>query len=323
MTQHNRHTFHWPKWFPYPSSWLRTLALLLWIAVVLRITGFWSLVLGGTLAVITERLELLLSFLGLGLIVSVLVLSYLHHFLFGKSPPQYPEWLPSPSSLWEGFYAPIVMLVAFVPVLIILVPFLIPNCSYTTPERIEYCLELTGRELANYEYGMAQIGAFIWFTSALYLYQAEYLIRQRVALKSNVVSKLTKKLLLILLIPLVALGIYSFSKLLEFKETVPAPIAAQLPSVTQPPIASASPTTAPQLDSFTNAVNKAMNAATTTQSATFQDDWLLVVSQWQEAIALMKAVPSSHSKYTVAQQKVIEYQRNLNYAQNNAAAASQ
>lgn len=136
MTQHKRHKFHWPTWFPYPSSWLRTLALLLWIAVVLRITGFWSLVLGGALAVTTERLELLLSFLGLGLIVSVLVLSYLHHFLFGKSPPQYPEWLPSPRSLWEGFYAPIVMLIALVPVLIILVPFFIPNRSYTTAERI-------------------------------------------------------------------------------------------------------------------------------------------------------------------------------------------
>ncbi|HEY9727815.1 MAG TPA: hypothetical protein V6D50_15305 [Chroococcales cyanobacterium] len=49
-------------------------------------------------------------------------------------------------------------------------------------------------------------------------------------------------------------------------------------------------------------------------------DWLLVVSQWQEAVALMKAVPASHSKYTVAQQKIMEYQRNLDYAQNNAAA---
>jgi hypothetical protein len=294
--------------------------LLLWIAVVLRITGFWSLVLGGALAAITERLELLLSFLGLGLIVSVLVLSYLHHFLFGKSPPQYPQWLPSPRSLWEGFYAPIVMLVAFVPVLIILIPFFLPDCSYTTAAQVEYCFELTARELANYEYRMAQIGAFIWFTSALYLYQADYLIQQRLTLKSNVSPKLTKKLLFIFLIPLVAVGVYSFSKLLELKETIPAPIAAQAPSVTQTPIASALPAAAPQLDSFKEAVNKAISAATITQSAKSQDDWLLVVSQWQEAVALMKAVPASHSKYTVAQQKIMEYQRNLDYAQNNAAA---
>lgn len=166
---------------------------------------------------------------------------------------------------------------------------------------------------------MAQIGAFIWFTSALYLYQADYLIRQRVALKPNLAPRLTKKLLLLFLIPLVAVGVYSVSNLLEFKQTIPAPIAAQAPSVTQTPIASASPVAAPQLDSFQEAVNKAMSAARITQSATSQDEWLLVVSQWQEAIALMKAVLASHSKYTVAQQKVMEYQRNLNYAQKNAA----
>ncbi|HEY9601179.1 MAG TPA: hypothetical protein V6C85_06180, partial [Allocoleopsis sp.] len=213
--------------------------------------------------------------------------------------------------------------VAFVPVVIILVPFFLPNCSYTIAEQLEYCVELTRRELANYEYRMAQIGALIWLISALYLYQADYLIRQRVALKSKLAPKFTKKLLVILLIPLVAVGIYSFSTLLEFRETILTPIATQSPSVTQTPIASASPAASPQLDSFTKAVNTAMNAATITQSATSQNDWLLVVSQWQEAIALMEAVPSSHSKYTVAQQKVIEYQRNLDYAQKNAAAASQ
>jgi hypothetical protein len=90
--------------------------------------------------------------------------------------------------------------------------------------------------------------------------------------------------------------------------------------VTQTPIASALPAAAPQLDSFKEAVNKAMSAATITQSANSQDDWLLVVSQRQEAIAQMKAVPASHSKYTVAQQKIMEYQRNLDYAQKNAAA---
>ena len=62
-----------------------------------------------------------------------------------------------------------------------------------------------------------------------------------------------------------------------------------------------------------------MSAATLTQSATLKDDWKLVASEWQEAIALMKAVPPSHPQHIVAQQKAIEYQRNLDYAQNNAA----
>lgn len=176
----------WPAWFPYPSSWLRTLALVLWIAVILRIAGFWSLALGGILAIITARPELLLSFLGLGLLVSILTFSYLHHFLFSKSLPRYPRWLPSPRSLWEGLYAPIVMLLAFVGALFILVPFLIPNCNYGTSEPIGYCFELTGRELVKYEYRMAEIGAGIWLISTLYLYQAEYLIRRRLIPKLNV-----------------------------------------------------------------------------------------------------------------------------------------
>jgi hypothetical protein len=327
----------WPAWFPYPSSWLRTFALVLWIAVILRIAGFWSLALGGVLAVITDHIELLLSFVGLGLLVSVLAFSYPHHFLFGKSVPRYPRWLPSPRSLWEGFYAPIVMLLAFVAVLLILIPFLIPNCNYETSEQISYCLELTGRELANYEYRMAQIAGVIWFVSAVYLYQAEYLTRQRLIPKLNAAlrnsqflrhasgqkpQKLAKKLLTILLIPLVAVGIYLFSRLPELKETIPVPIASQSPSVTPTPITStSSATSSPQHDFFGEAVNKAMSAATITQSATSKDDWNLVASQWQEAIALMKAVPESSPNYALAQKKVVEYQPNLDYALSAASRA--
>jgi hypothetical protein len=326
----------WPAWFPYPSSWLRTFALLLWMAVILRIAGFWSLALGGVLAVITNHIELLLSFVGLGLLVSVLAFSYPHHFLFGKSVPRYPRWLPSPRSLWEGFYAPIVMLLAFVAVLLILIPFLIPNCNYGTSEQIGYCLELTGRELANYQYNMAQIASVIWFVSAVYLYQAEYLTRQRLIPKLNAAlrnsqflsnasrwksQKLTKKLLIILLVPLVAVGIYLFSRLPELKETIPVPVASQSPSVTPTPITSpSSATSLPQRDFFGEAVNKAMSAATTTQSAKSKDEWNLVASEWQEAIALMKAVPPCHPQHSVAQQKAVDYQRNLDYAQKNAAS---
>lgn len=365
----------WPAWFPYPSSWLRTFALVLWSAVILRIAGFWSLALGGILAIITARLELLLSFLGLGLLVSILTFSYLHHFLFSKSLPRYPRWLPSPRSLWEGLYAPIVMLLAFVAALFILVPFLIPNCNYGTSEPIGYCFDLTGRELVKYEYRMAEIGAGIWLISAVYLYQAEYLIRRRLIPKLNVAlqnpksrkkryqiddtdveidhlrgemgltqmkkgkvkllrtkplpqinqpkpQKLAKKLLIILLVPLIAVGVYLFSKLPELKGTIPAQTASQAPSVKPMPVISASPATAvPDRDTFGEAVNKAMSAATHTQSAKSKDDWNLVASQWQEAIALMKAVPSSHSQYTVAQQKAVEYQRNLDYAQKNSASS--
>lgn len=325
----------WPAWFPYPSSWLRTFALILWIAIILRIAGFWSLALGGLLVLITAHVELLFSSLVLGLLVSVLVFSYFHHFFFGKSLPGYPRLLPSPRSLWEGFYAPIVMLLAFMAVLIILIPFLIPDCRYETVEQIVYCVELTEGELTQYQYRMAQIGGVIWLMSAVYLYQTDYLIRHRLIPQVKVAlqnyqpvknasgqkpQKLAKKLLIILLIPLVAVGVYLFSKLPALRETVPVPVASQAPSATPAPIAATSPTSSPDRDFFAEAVNKAMSASSTTQSAKSKDEWNLVASQWQDAIALMKAVPPSHPQHTTAQQKAVEYQRNLDYAQNNAAA---
>jgi hypothetical protein len=45
-----------------------------------------------------------------------------------------------------------------------------------------------------------------------------------------------------------------------------------------------------------------------------------VALQWQEAINLMKAVPVSDGNYTMAQQKVIEYQKYLEVAQQRAAS---
>ncbi|MBD2513717.1 hypothetical protein H6G93_01585 [Nostoc sp. FACHB-973] len=77
-------------------------------------------------------------------------------------------------------------------------------------------------------------------------------------------------------------------------------------------------------DTFREAVNKAINAANLTQSAKSPDEWKIVVNEWQGAMsttgyayALMKNVPSSSPNYAIAQQKIIEYQKNLSYAQKN------
>lgn len=81
---------------------------------------------------------------------------------------------------------------------------------------------------------------------------------------------------------------------------------------------SESPAVLLQTATFREAVNKAINAAKLTQSAKSPDDWKIVTSEWKAAIALMKSVPSSSPNYIVAQQKIREYQRNLNYAEKNS-----
>lgn len=65
-----------------------------------------------------------------------------------------------------------------------------------------------------------------------------------------------------------------------------------------------------------------MQAATLAQSAQSTSNWDAVAGHWQKSIDAMKAVPSASSNYTVAQQKIAEYQRNLTYAQQQSKRIS-
>ncbi|WP_204105352.1 MULTISPECIES: peptidylprolyl isomerase [Spirulina sp. CCY15215] len=74
----------------------------------------------------------------------------------------------------------------------------------------------------------------------------------------------------------------------------------------------------PQKEAFRVAVNYAMSAADLTQTAATPEDWDRVSQNWQQAIALMRVVPVDHEYYTVAREKVIEYQGYLEYASQQA-----
>lgn len=82
-----------------------------------------------------------------------------------------------------------------------------------------------------------------------------------------------------------------------------------LPSTSQPARPSAAPVTDPYLAGYQHARNAAQltQAAQTKEQAT----WKTITEEWAEAIALMKAVPLTHPRFTTAQQKVAEYQRTL------------
>lgn len=91
--------------------------------------------------------------------------------------------------------------------------------------------------------------------------------------------------------------------------TDPAPIVVEEPAYTPPP---------PQLDPFESALDRAASAASIGASAQSQDDWRLVVSQWQEAIALLKKVPNSSPYQLLVEEKISEYQQQLIYAKQQA-----
>lgn len=81
------------------------------------------------------------------------------------------------------------------------------------------------------------------------------------------------------------------------------------------PSQTANSTAASTADPFRHAVNQAMRAAVLTQSAKTVEHWRTVEQHWQAAISFMQAVASTSDKHPIAKQKVIEYQRNLAYAQ--------
>lgn len=85
----------------------------------------------------------------------------------------------------------------------------------------------------------------------------------------------------------------------------PPPQSAKLPPSMEP-------------DRFEMALDKAYGALTISQSAQGAEDWRLIAMQWSEAIALMKTVPARSPNKAIAQKKIIQYQQNLKYAQQQA-----
>jgi len=116
-----------------------------------------------------------------------------------------------------------------------------------------------------------------------------------------------------------AISIYSGLALLGFLVAVGLSLAvqrSQLPPVTT--TAAVQPTT----DPFREGVSKAMAAAEQTQTAKTVAEWDGVATLWEGAIAAMQSVPTTHEQYATAQQKAIEYQKNLDYARRNGTPPS-
>ena len=68
-------------------------------------------------------------------------------------------------------------------------------------------------------------------------------------------------------------------------------------------------------DLYQEALKYGESAISLSQSAFASQDWELVVSRWQKAIALLERVPSSNANYGDAQQKLQEFRTQLSAAQ--------
>jgi hypothetical protein len=99
---------------------------------------------------------------------------------------------------------------------------------------------------------------------------------------------------------------------------ISSPVASAPVIMPTPTATYSSPSPTAPGDPFQKGMDKANSARTLTQAAQTPEDWLLILSQWQRAIALMKAVPASSPNYVEAQNLVREYQRSLIRAQQQA-----
>lgn len=168
---------------------------------------------------------------------------------------------------------------------------------------------------------------------------------KKIKLYPQQIRPLAQKLLLPLLLFLGIMRSYGWVKLSQLYEVVVTPTVVSKSTPTSPLQTSSGikseaplpvpyvPTSAPKsskiklqmpppslpVDPFQQAVYKATTAANLTQMAESPREWKAIAQQWQDAIDLMKTVPTSNPNYSVAQQKVLEYQQKLQYAQ---AAAS-
>ncbi|BAZ13716.1 hypothetical protein NIES4071_55560 [Calothrix sp. NIES-4071] len=80
-------------------------------------------------------------------------------------------------------------------------------------------------------------------------------------------------------------------------------------------ISESAPQTIKEADTFESGLDKAAGAYTISQSAQSPSDWSLVASQYQDAVGLMKQVQRDDPYYSIAQQKIGEYQQRVKQAQ--------
>ena len=190
------HQLNWSTWFPYPGSWLRALIL-----VPIAFPGARLIVFGFAGAIVTAIANspvLLIFFLVSGLLIPTIILSFPYHFfwfIWKKQPPtRWPKWVPGSSSLWQAFYATVVIGISFLTILATFAGFWFLSCklSQATAEELGGCMgrgigRAAGAIFSSTDNTFDGSGRgavvrpwfVIWLIIAAYLYQIEYLAKQR------------------------------------------------------------------------------------------------------------------------------------------------
>lgn len=98
-------------------------------------------------------------------------------------------------------------------------------------------------------------------------------------------------------------------------------VIAPTPAPTPAPLAIAPTQTAAQVNVYQQALNKANSANNLSQTASSEDDWNLVASRWQQAIASLKSLSPSSPYQGLAKTKLPQFERGLAMAKRRAVQA--
>lgn len=200
LVKQNLQGFCWPAWFPYPSSWLRTLIL-----IPVALPGTYLIVLGltGIIISIVDNRPLLLSFSILfGLLLPTVVLAFFYHFIWyiwqqRKSKTKLPKLLPGCSSIWQGLYTTFVLALSFIIILAFFSELAFLDCRYSQlNESLNICTgRLTERAIQLIFISIQNNSFFlkpwfiIWTFTVSYLYQTELLCRKFLINRLRAISK--------------------------------------------------------------------------------------------------------------------------------------
>jgi hypothetical protein len=182
----------YPKWFPYPSSWLRAIVTILIlgpIGILLCILGFWfgsfALLFGGFGGTSPWGLVAFWTIVLGFMLVPVTLITYIHHLLtLVFSPQSFPEdrprWQPRWISWQEGITGVITIGVSFA-----IASFFV---FLYRPDLLSAYNTLAPTE-RNFIF---KVGTGIWIAAAAYLYHWDYLVRDKRKLKQQ--AKIRQKL---------------------------------------------------------------------------------------------------------------------------------
>jgi hypothetical protein len=350
--------FGLPIWFPYPSSWLNALILSMFmtglVALMRRSNGL-NLAQWSDNPELSTVLVILVTILPIPAIAFFhhFFLGRFIPAIPGERTNNIRGFIPGLISWWESLYSWLVFVLSTLVAILFCTPFL-PLLqlnyeklidTYNQPHRnlqaifaifwiisaalfyqIEYLFKYhlvfadtinSNREIPQEKVGINQVNPEKNQPSEISVTEIQE--TEKVSTKKPTVvdlvvkhRNLPKRIFTLSLISVVAIWIYLFANLPEVKQTISSTNMSLENSLRVPS------EDTPEDKSFNRAIDKAKIAAQLTKSAQTQDEWKIVTNRWEQAIRLLEEVPTTSRNYSMAQQKILQYQIHREFARQNA-----